>query len=85
MLVCHLAKSEFLCISAEFHRRNSPPQSVNVHVLLFRRWLKREEREKEQGVTFENSGPKLDLSFKEGQTIKINLGVSVWNRALELI
>ena len=40
------------------------------------RWIKNEEAAKQTTAEF-NSGPKLDLGFKEGQTIKINIQVSV--------
>ena len=44
-------------------------------VLLFR-WLKREEIEaQDDQAQMLDPGPKLDLGFKEGQTITINLGV----------
>jgi hypothetical protein len=37
------------------------------------RWLKNEEAAKKAEFT---TGPKLDLGFKEGQTIKINIQVN---------
>ena len=40
------------------------------------RVVKREEQEKIDASKPFDAGPKLDLSFKEGQTIKININVS---------
>lgn len=43
------------------------------------RWIKREETQEEEEKDSKealNSGPKLDLGFKEGQTIRINISVS---------
>lgn len=34
------------------------------------------EKEKEAQLTSEDAGPKLDLKFKEGETIKVNLNIS---------
>ena len=39
------------------------------------RWIKQSEK-LEAEASQPDPGPKLDLSFKEGQTIHINLGVS---------
>ena len=39
------------------------------------RWIKQSEKLEAEAVQ-PDLGPKLDLSFKEGQTIHINLGVS---------
>ena len=39
---------------------------------LFSRWLKKEEEAQVATKEF-NTGPKLDLGFKEGQTITINV------------
>ena len=42
--------------------------------------MKREEAnkyEEKSGVSQLDAGPKLDLSFKDGQTIKINIAVSI--------
>ena len=38
--------------------------------------VKREEQEKIDASKPFDAGPKLDLSFQEGQTIKININVS---------
>ncbi len=39
--------------------------------------MKREEKEKQEEAQPFDTGPKLDLGFKEGQTIRININVSV--------
>ena len=45
---------------------------------FFGRWVKREESaEADADSTLQDNTPKLDLGFKEGQTIKINIGVSL--------
>ena len=44
------------------------------NIVDFCRYVKREETQKEEAVAFD-AGPKLDLGFKEGQTIKINIKV----------
>ena len=48
---------------------------LNFHVFCVYRQLKREESAAQAAADL-NSGPKLDLSFKAGQTIKININVS---------
>ena len=48
--------------------------SLNTMFVPFR-WVKREEKEETSAASFD-PGPKLDLGFKEGQTIKINIAVS---------
>lgn len=45
---------------------------LNVALQDHFKWLKNEEAAKKTQAEF-NSGPKLDLGFKEGQTIKINI------------
>ncbi|XP_022090141.1 adaptin ear-binding coat-associated protein 1-like [Acanthaster planci] len=41
------------------------------------KWLKQsKEIEEQEKTAAQNPGPKLDLGFKEGQTIKINIGTS---------
>ena len=52
---------------------------IHVDEIALRRHLRREETVKEEasrGLAALSSGPKLDLSFKEGQTITINMPVS---------
>lgn len=55
----------YFCISAE---------SVCLCVLLLCRWVK-QETELSKNAQLGDSGPKLDLGFKEGQTITLNIGV----------
>ena len=43
--------------------------------MYFFRWIKQSEKLEAEAVQPDLT-PKLDLSFKEGQTIHINLGVS---------
>lgn len=43
-------------------------------VLLLCRWVK-QETELSKNAQLGDSGPKLDLGFKEGQTITLNIGV----------
>lgn len=43
-------------------------------LLLFFRWVK-QENEISKNAQLGDSGPKLDLGFKEGQTITLNIGV----------
>ena len=46
-------------------------------VVFFVRCVRREEKEAEDEEKFASKpAPKLDLGFKEGQTIKININVS---------
>ena len=45
-----------------------------MHISIFRQ-LKREDEAAEATQAL-SQGPKLDLGFKEGQTIKININVS---------
>jgi len=52
---------------------------IHVDEIALCRHLRREETVKEEasrGLAALSSGPKLDLSFKEGQTITINMPVS---------
>jgi hypothetical protein len=42
--------------------------------MFINRWLK-QEQEAQKATKDLNAGPKLDLGFKEGQTIILNLGV----------
>ncbi|XP_060073472.1 adaptin ear-binding coat-associated protein 1-like [Ylistrum balloti] len=46
---------------------------LNVSLQDHFKWLKTEEEAKTASTQFDK-GPKLDLGFKEGQTIKINIG-----------
>ncbi|XP_021372552.1 adaptin ear-binding coat-associated protein 1-like isoform X2 [Mizuhopecten yessoensis] len=46
---------------------------LNVSLQDHFKWLKTEEEAKSASTQFDK-GPKLDLGFKEGQTIKINIG-----------
>ena len=46
-----------------------------VVFFLFSRHL-RQEKEAEKSIKELEKGPKLDLGFKEGQTIRINISVS---------
>jgi len=58
---------------AEVHRRR------RECVVWFSRHLRRDEVVKEEasrGMAALSAGPKLDLGFKEGQTITINMPVS---------
>ena len=62
------------------HRQTFPV--ANYSLDCYSRQLKREENVKDreaEGLSDLASGPKLDLSFKEGQTIKINIAVSECN------
>lgn len=47
---------------------------VNHLSLLLFRWVK-QEIEISKTAQLVDSGPKLDLGFKEGQTITLNIGV----------
>lgn len=56
--------------------RMTPSILVLLYLFVWSRWIKQSEKlaaEAEQP----DLTPKLDLSFKEGQTIHINLGVSI--------
>ena len=44
-------------------------------MLFFYRHIK-QEKEAEKSIEELQKGPKLDLGFKEGQTIRINISVS---------
>jgi len=58
------------------------------HVLWWCRHLRREEAVQEEAsrsIAALSSGPKLDLGFKEGQTITINMPVSTLPCALMLL
>lgn len=46
-----------------------------LNVLLFPRWVKQESELSKQAQA-PDSTPKLDLGFKEGQTITLNIGVN---------
>ncbi|XP_064611282.1 adaptin ear-binding coat-associated protein 1-like [Liolophura sinensis] len=46
---------------------------LNVALQDHFKWLKQEEEFEQKAKTFD-SGPKLDLGFKEGQTITLNIG-----------
>lgn len=63
--------------NTDFLRPNDCIDIYPLHFLLYTgRWIKQSEKlaaEAEQP----DLTPKLDLSFKEGQTIHINLGVSM--------
>ena len=50
-------------------------KNISLLHLVFR-VVKREEQEKIDASKPFDASPKLDLSFKEGQTIKININVS---------
>lgn len=50
--------------------------SKDVYFCFCFRWLKQEEEFEQKAKAFD-SGPKLDLGFKEGQTITLNIGVSI--------
>lgn len=56
------------------------PVSVHIKLILCvsHRWVKQENEisKNPQGTAL---GPKLDLGFKEGQTITLNIGVKTWN------
>lgn len=44
-------------------------------------WIRMIEKEDEaEKETADDSAPKLDLKFKEGQTIKVNLNITVSNQ-----
>lgn len=47
--------------------------------LCFWRWVKQEGELAKQQAS-ESTAPKLDLSLKEGQTIKISIGVSIYSQ-----
>jgi hypothetical protein len=47
------------------------------------RWLKQEKESAEASKSFD-SGPKLDLGFKEGQTIKLNLSVRTFTEMSQI-
>ena len=53
-------------------QRSFIPEVVSF---LFSRHL-RQEKEAEKSIKELEKGPKLDLGFKEGQTIRINISVS---------
>ena len=57
-------------------------------IFLFSRHL-RQEKEAEKSIKELEKGPKLDLGFKEGQTIRINISVSAsypgFPQALEIM
>ncbi|KAH9495108.1 Adaptin ear-binding coat-associated protein 1 [Bulinus truncatus] len=63
-------RSAFIGIG--FHDR-ADSFDLNVSVQDHFKWL-RQEAEEEKNATSLDVGPKLDLGFKEGQTIKLNLG-----------
>ena len=51
---------------------------------FFFRHVSREEKSQAEEEAEFDAGPKLDLGFKEGQTIRINIGVSIgWESHLE--
>lgn len=50
--------------------------NIFLNDYAFWRWVKQEGELAKQQAS-ESAAPKLDLSFKEGQTIKISIGVSV--------
>ncbi|CAL1531167.1 unnamed protein product [Lymnaea stagnalis] len=63
-------RSAFIGIG--FHDR-ADSFDLNVSIQDHFKWLKQEAEEEKNASTVE-TGPKLDLGFKEGQTIKLNLG-----------
>ena len=46
--------------------------------LVFFRWVKQDDEFKKQAQTPDTT-PKLDLGFKEGQTITLNIGVTLFS------
>lgn len=69
-----MTRQEFLWWSGERNHYFPLPQALMSSPLLFR-WVKQEtEISKESQEA--DTRPKLDLGFKEGQTIKLNIGVS---------
>ncbi|GFR97164.1 adaptin ear-binding coat-associated protein 1 [Elysia marginata] len=65
-------RSAFIGIG--FHDR-SDSFDLNVSLQDHFKWIKKEAEEEKNAAKFD-AGPKLDLGFKEGQTITLNLGAS---------
>ncbi|KAK3743310.1 hypothetical protein RRG08_007548 [Elysia crispata] len=65
-------RSAFIGIG--FHDR-SDSFDLNVSLQDHFKWIKQEAEEAKNAAKFD-AGPKLDLGFKEGQTITLNLGAS---------
>lgn len=67
-------------ISSESFSLTFDPQCLTTSSVMLclsrsrHRWVKQESEFARQEAT-QDSAPKLDLGFKEGQTIKINIGV----------
>ncbi|RXM34027.1 Adaptin ear-binding coat-associated protein 1 [Acipenser ruthenus] len=60
-----------LCVKQDVNVYKIPPRASNRGY----RWVKQENEISKESQN-KDTGPKLDLGFKEGQTITLNIGVS---------